>query len=63
MLEGGFFLRLWRIALYVAVTLTIAPIQAVLLAFKAPLSRRFPSIYHRLCLRIMGFHVDVVGEP
>ena len=63
MLEGGFFLRLWRITLYIVVTLTIAPIQAVLLAVKAPLSRRFPSIYHRLCLGIMGFRVDVVGEP
>lgn len=63
MLEGGLFLRLWRIALYVVVTLTVAPVQAVLLLCKAPLARRFPSIYHRLCMRIMGFRIDVVGEP
>jgi 1-acyl-sn-glycerol-3-phosphate acyltransferase len=62
MLDGGFFLRLWRITLYILVTLAISPIQAVLLLLKARASRRFPSIYHRLCCRIMGFRIDVVGQ-
>jgi 1-acyl-sn-glycerol-3-phosphate acyltransferase len=63
MLDGGLFLRLWRIALYFAVTLVVAPVQAVLLLVKAPLARRFPAIYHRICCRIMGFRIEVVGEP
>jgi len=62
MTEGGFFLRLWRIMLYLLVTIPIGPIQAILLLIKSPLSRRFPSYYHRLCTRIFGFRVEASGE-
>lgn len=62
MIDGGFFLRLWRATLYLAVTLPTGPIQAVLLLCKSPLARRFPSLYHRVCCRILGFRIEPVGE-
>ena len=62
MTDGGFFLRLWRVTLYVAVTLPTGPIQAVLLLCKSKRARTFPSLYHRLCCRILGFRIETVGE-
>ena len=62
MIDGGFFLRLWRATLYLAVTLPTGPIQAVLLLCKSNLARRFPSFYHRLCCRILGFRIETAGE-
>jgi 1-acyl-sn-glycerol-3-phosphate acyltransferase len=61
MTEGGLLLRLWRVALYLAVTVPTGPIQALLLLIKSPLARRFPSFYHRLCCRILGFRIDTTG--
>ena len=61
MTEGGLLLRLWRVALYLAVTVPTGPIQALLLLVKSPLARRFPSFYHRLCCRILGFRIDTTG--
>jgi 1-acyl-sn-glycerol-3-phosphate acyltransferase len=61
MTEGGLLLRLWRVALYLAVTVPTGPIQALLLLIKSPLARRFPSFYHRLCCRILGFRIDITG--
>ena len=60
--EGSLMLRLWRAALYLAATLPTGPIQAVLLLVRSPLSRRFPAFYHRVCCRILGFHVEAEGE-
>lgn len=62
MTDGGFLLRLWRATLYLLVTIPTGPIQAALILFKSPLSRRFPTYYHRLCTRILGFRVEPVGE-
>jgi 1-acyl-sn-glycerol-3-phosphate acyltransferase len=38
------------------------PVQAVALVFGAPLSRRLPGVYHRLCARLMGFDIVVRGK-
>jgi 1-acyl-sn-glycerol-3-phosphate acyltransferase len=38
------------------------PVQAVALAFGAPLSRRLPGIYHRICARLLGFDIVVRGK-
>jgi 1-acyl-sn-glycerol-3-phosphate acyltransferase len=59
--DGSLLLRLWRAALYLAVTLPTGPIQATLLLIRSPLSRRFPSFYHRVCCRILGFHIETEG--
>jgi len=61
MSDGSLLLRLWRAALYLAVTIVAAPIQAVLLLVKSPLARRFPAAYHRLCCRALGFSIETVG--
>jgi lyso-ornithine lipid O-acyltransferase len=61
MTEGGLLLRLWRAALYLAITIPTGPVQALLLLIKSPLARRFPSLYHRICCRILGFRIDTTG--
>jgi 1-acyl-sn-glycerol-3-phosphate acyltransferase len=62
MTDGGLFLRLWRAALYLAVTIPTGPLQALLLLLKSPLARRYPAFYHRVCCRILGFRVEATGE-
>lgn len=52
----------YRLALYVLWTLLLIPVQALLLVFHRRLSIRLPVIYHRLCARILGFHVVVRGQ-
>ncbi|HUZ72841.1 MAG TPA: lysophospholipid acyltransferase family protein [Stellaceae bacterium] len=59
--EGSFLLRLWRATLYLALTVSAGPIQAVLLLIKSPLARRFPAAYHRLCCRVLGFRIERFG--
>lgn len=51
-----------RLATYLALTLPLMPVQALLLALNSPLARRLPHVYHRLSCRILGFDVHVVGE-
>jgi lyso-ornithine lipid O-acyltransferase len=63
MTEGGLFLRLWRAALYLMVTIAAGPIQGTLVATKHRFARRFPRYYHRICCRILGFQIEQVGEP
>lgn len=46
---------------YLLLTGVLLPLQAVVLAFNLPLSRRLPRLYHRLTCRVMGFEVDVIG--
>ena len=43
-------------------TVAVMPVQAVALVFGAPMSRRLPGIYHRLCARLMGFDIGVRGK-
>jgi lyso-ornithine lipid O-acyltransferase len=51
---SGFFLRILRIAIYLAVTLPAMPVQAFFLAINNPRARRFPLGYHRLICRVLG---------
>jgi len=51
---SGFLLRATRIAVYLAVTLPAMPVQALLLAMRSPIARRFPRAYHRLMCRVLG---------
>jgi lyso-ornithine lipid O-acyltransferase len=50
-----------RVILYLAVTLPLMPVQALLLLLRAPFARRLPHLYHRLCCRIFGLELQVVG--
>ena len=60
---GSPALRIARLALYLAWTLSLMPVQGLGLALDRPWSRRLPAFYHRWCCRILGFHVRPVGEP
>jgi 1-acyl-sn-glycerol-3-phosphate acyltransferase len=57
----AFLLRLSRITVYLAVTLLLVPVQAVLVEAKSPLAAAFPRLYHRLCCRILGFRIEAKG--
>ena len=54
---SGLLLRIMRIAVYLALTLSAMPVQAVLLAIKSPRARRFPVSYHRLICRVLGLRL------
>ena len=51
-----------RLLLYLAFTLPLMPLQGVAVLLKLPLRKRLPRWYHRICLRILGFSVDVRGQ-
>ncbi len=60
---GSAGLRLARIALYLAWTLILMPVQAVGLWLRRPWISRLPVFYHRCCCRILGFRVRTIGMP
>ena len=51
-----------RISAYLLLTAVLVPAQAFALRFNRRLSVRLPMYYHRLCTRILGFHVRVHGR-
>jgi 1-acyl-sn-glycerol-3-phosphate acyltransferase len=59
----GLLLRSGRIAAYLALTLPLMVVQAVLLATKNPRSRSLPVAYHRCCCRILGIVLEEHGKP
>lgn len=63
MLQGGFLRRLVRSLAYLAFTLPLMPVQALLVALKSPLARRLPRFYHATCCRLIGFDVQCWGTP
>lgn len=56
-------LRVFRVFLYVSLTLPLMPLQALLLLMRSPLRRRLPRRYHGWVLRLIGFSVTVTGVP
>jgi 1-acyl-sn-glycerol-3-phosphate acyltransferase len=52
---------LMRLTGYVALTLPLMPVQALLLATSPKLARRLPYVYHRLVCRIFGIDLDIRG--
>lgn len=60
---GSSILGIWRLSLYALVTVVLAPLQAVILLLLPPLWPVLPRLYHRLCCRIMGLKVRVIGTP
>ena len=64
MSETGSFLRaLPRIISYLAFTFACIPVQAVaLLLRRRRFASRFPRFYHRLCLKMLGIKVIIIGK-
>jgi 1-acyl-sn-glycerol-3-phosphate acyltransferase len=60
---GSTTLRLWRLAIYLAWTLTMMPVQAVGLVLRRAWIDELPGWYHRRCCRILGLRVRQIGEP
>lgn len=60
---GSTRLRLWRLAVYLAWTLPLMPVQALGLLLKRPWAITFPRFYHGICCRLLGIRVRRVGEP
>lgn len=50
-----------RLLVYAGFTLALIPVQAALVALRAPLSKRFPTWYHRRCLRLLGLKIVTHG--
>ena len=55
--------RLWRLALYLAWTVPLMPVQAMGLLLRRPWVATFPRFYHRWCCRILGLRVRRIGQP
>jgi 1-acyl-sn-glycerol-3-phosphate acyltransferase len=60
---GSSTLRLARLALYLAWTLSLMPVQWVGLVLGCRWTSTLPTFYHRGCCRIFGFRVRVIGRP
>jgi 1-acyl-sn-glycerol-3-phosphate acyltransferase len=60
---GSPTLRIARLALYLAWTASMMPVQGLGLALRRPWSRTLPALYHRWCCRILGFRVRTIGAP
>lgn len=59
----AFLLRSSRISIYLALTLSLIGVQALLLAVRSPFAAEFPRLYHRMCCRILGFRIVTSGAP
>lgn len=60
---GSSWLGVLRLSLYGAVTLVLIPVQIAILLALPRLWWWLPFAYHKLCCRIMGLKVRVVGTP
>jgi lyso-ornithine lipid O-acyltransferase len=60
---GSPLLGIARGLAYLALTLSLLPVQALLVAARSPLCRRLPQAYHGLCARLLGIELEVVGSP
>jgi 1-acyl-sn-glycerol-3-phosphate acyltransferase len=59
---GSDLLGARRLVIYLLLTLSLMPVQALLVLLRTRLAERFPVFYHRLCCRLMGIDVATVGE-
>ncbi len=60
---GSCALRLMRVFFYLALTLPLMPVQALLLLHGGRRAASLPVRYHRWCCRILGFRVRSTGIP
>ena len=59
---GSTLLRVFRLAVYFAWTVSLMPIQAFGILLRQPWTAAFPRFYHRRCCRILGFKVRRIGR-
>lgn len=60
---GSTTLRIWRLAVYLAFTLLLMPVQAIGLTLHQTWVTTFPRFYHRCCCHILGLRVRRLGQP
>ena len=60
---GSNYLGFFRLSLYGLVTLILTPVQILILLILPRLWWALPFAYHKLCCRIMGLKVRIVGTP
>jgi 1-acyl-sn-glycerol-3-phosphate acyltransferase len=60
---GSSYLGFFRLAIYGFLTLALTPVQVLILLVLPRLWSALPFAYHKLCCRIMGLKVRVVGTP
>lgn len=60
---GSSTLRIARLALYLAWTVSLMPVQGAGLALRRRWAGTLPTFYHRWCCRILGFRVRTIGTP
>jgi 1-acyl-sn-glycerol-3-phosphate acyltransferase len=51
-----------RLARYLLWTALLLPLQALAVALDLPVAARIPVLYHRTCLRLLGFELAVRGK-
>ena len=51
------------IAIWLAFTTLLAPLQLAAIASGGSLARRIPRFYHRCCARLLGARIECVGTP
>src|SRR5215469_12710575 len=59
---GSTALRVRRMAIYLAWTLLLMPVQAIGLVLQRSWVAQLPRFYHRRCCRILGLDVRQIGE-
>ena len=60
---GSQSLRAWRLAVYLAWTVLLMPVQAFGLLLRGRWTTTLPRFYHRRCCRILGLRVRRIGHP
>jgi 1-acyl-sn-glycerol-3-phosphate acyltransferase len=60
---GSPTLRLARLVVCLAWTVSLMPVQVVGLVLRRRWTSTLPVFYHRWCCRILGFHIRVIGKP
>jgi 1-acyl-sn-glycerol-3-phosphate acyltransferase len=60
---GSTTLRVWRLAVFLAWTLTLMPVQAAGLVLRRRWVAEFPCFYHRNVCRLLGLKVRQIGHP
>ncbi len=60
---GSTTLRVWRLAVFLALTLTLMPVQAAGIVLRRRWVAQFPCFYHRHVCRLLGLKVRQIGHP
>jgi 1-acyl-sn-glycerol-3-phosphate acyltransferase len=60
---GSPLLAIIRLTGYVLATLLLIPVQVALVRIDWSRGRRFARFYHRLCMKLLGFEIAIIGLP